>query len=84
MVTEFGISTPIRPLQPKKAKSPIDNTASPMVKLFKVLIPENHLSILVQFIFRVSIGQFSKAIPEIEVTELGISTLVRPLQYEKA
>ena len=97
-VTELGMVTLVKPLQPRKAEEPMEVTELGMVvflqptsKVFAaVLIIALQLSLesYVELPLSTTIDskplQLEKADLPIEVTELGIVTLVKPLQLLKA
>ena len=94
-MTELGISTEVRPLQPENAANPMEVTElgisvflQPATKVFvAVLMMALQLSRLSYVVLPESTTIVSRPLqPEnaefpMEVTESGISTEVRPLQY---
>ena len=92
-VTELGITTEVKPLQPEKASSPISVTElgiivflQPLSNLFvAVSIKALQLSLESYTVFPLSTVMLSKPLQQkkafspIEVTELGITTDVKPL-----
>ena len=93
-VTEVGITTEVKPLQPEKAEGPIEVTEVGMIvflqphikELVAVSIIALQLSLESYTVFPLSTVMLSnplqqeKALLPIDVTELGITTDVKPLQ----
>ena len=93
-MTELGISIEVKPLQKEKAEFPIEMTEfgiyeflHPVCNVFvAVSIMALQLSLESYFVFPLSTVILSKPLhsenakPAIWVTELGISTAVKPLQ----
>ena len=97
-LTELGMETLVKPLQPEKVQSPMEVTELGMVvflqpasKVFVVvsiialqLSLESYLELPLSTTIDSKPLQNAKAAVPIEVTELGMVTLVKPLQPEKA